>query len=66
MEFERALEELESRQPERMVPNLTRIRALARKAGELYREVGGERLARAEEVELWLAQSDATMDRVAR
>ena len=29
MEFERALEELESRQPERMVPNLTRIRALA-------------------------------------
>jgi len=36
-----------------------RVRALTRRAGELYRQVGGERLARADEVELWLAESEA-------
>ncbi len=41
----------------------TRVRTLARRAAELYREVGGERTARADEVEQWLVDSDAAAAR---
>jgi tetratricopeptide (TPR) repeat protein len=43
--------------------HVARVRSLARQASELYRQVGGERLARADEVELWLAESDARATR---
>jgi tetratricopeptide (TPR) repeat protein len=43
--------------------HVARVRSLARQASELYRQVGGERLARADEVELWLAESDARAPR---
>jgi eukaryotic-like serine/threonine-protein kinase len=41
----------------------TRVRQLGRRAAELYREVGGERVARAEELERWLAEIDGAARR---
>ena len=39
-----------------------RVQSLGRQAAELYRQVGGERLARADEVEHWLAERSRTRE----